>query len=201
VALTIEATPGHAAANSYGTLAEADLYFEARVPLATPWPTGTGEPKKAALIMATRVLDSFAVARKRLHRDKAGGPKGYPYYITSRAWTGTVATATQALAWGREGMFDRLGRAIPSTGSTSIPQSLKEAQFELAGQLLIVDRTLDNDVSLQGITSVRAGSVAVTFKEMIERQVLPDAVMELLVPSWLTDEVITPALRASLSAM
>jgi hypothetical protein len=197
VPLTIEATPGHASANSYGTVAEANAYFEARVPLDPVWPT-SGEPAKAALIMATRVLDSLSVARRRLYRDGGGGPHDRPYYVTSRAWTGTVATATQALAWPRIGMFDRLGRAI---ADTVVPQDLKNAQFELAGQLLIGDRTLDNDISLQGITSVKAGSVAVTFRDLIARQVLPDAVLELLVPSWLTDEIITPATRATLHAL
>lgn len=74
---------------------------------------------------------------------------------------------------------------------TIIPQALKDAQSELAGQLLISDTTLDNSVSVQGLTSVKAGSVALTFKENIAAHVLPDAVMNLLPPGWLTDEIIS----------
>jgi hypothetical protein len=81
-----------------------------------------------------------------------------------------------------------------TTGSmTIIPQDLKEATAEMAGQLGNADRTLDNDVIVQGLTSVRAGSVALTFKDMIETRVLPDAVWDLMPPSWFTAEVITPA--------
>lgn len=81
-----------------------------------------------------------------------------------------------------------------TTGSmTFIPQNLKDATAEMAGQLGNADRTLDNDVIVQGLTSVRAGSVALTFKDMIEARVLPDAVWDLMPPSWFSPEVITPA--------
>lgn len=87
-------------------------------------------------------------------------------------------------------MYDRLGRAI---ADDAIPKELKEAQFEFAGQLLLSDRTLDNPVSLAGLTSVKAGSVALTFKDYIERAVLPDMVWQLMPPSWFTDEVVEGA--------
>lgn len=74
---------------------------------------------------------------------------------------------------------------------TVIPQALKDAQSELAGQLLIADSTLDNPVSVQGLTSVKAGSVSLTFKDDIAAHVLPDAVMNLLPPGWFTDELIS----------
>lgn len=194
---TIVATPGAADANSYATLAEANAYFETRVALDPAWVT-TGDPPTAALIMAARVLDSFAVARKVLRFDGRGGPNGRPYYVTSRAWTGAIVTDTQALAWPRSGMFDRLGRAI---ATNVVPQQLKEAQSELAGQLLIGDRTLDNDAAVEGIREVKAGSVQVKFAEMIEHRVLPEAVMALLVPSWLTDEIVTPAVSIEFRAL
>lgn len=84
-----------------------------------------------------------------------------------------------------------------TTGSVSIvPQALKDAESEFAGQLLKGDRTLDNDVLLQGLTSVKAGSVALTFKDQFFKQTMPDAVLALFVPSWLTDETVEPALPA-----
>ena len=76
---------------------------------------------------------------------------------------------------------------------TSIPQELKNAEAELAGQLLGADRTLDNDVIVQGISSLRAGSVSMSFNKDIIAQVLPDAVMNLLPQSWLTEELYEPA--------
>ena len=75
---------------------------------------------------------------------------------------------------------------------THIPLALKEAQSELAGQLLIEDTTLDNDIRVNGISSVRAGSVAVSFKDMIQQHVLPAAVWLLMPSSWLTDEIHEP---------
>jgi hypothetical protein len=70
-----------------------------------------------------------------------------------------------------------------------IPLPLKWATAELAGQLANGDRTLDNDVIVQGITAVRAGSVSVNFKQNIVPQVLPDMVMNLLPIGWLSDEL------------
>jgi hypothetical protein len=84
-----------------------------------------------------------------------------------------------------------------TTGSVSwIPQALKDAESELAGQLIMADTTLDNAVSVAGITSVKAGSVAVTFKDDIAAHVLPDAVLNLMPPGWLTNELVEPALPA-----
>lgn len=77
-----------------------------------------------------------------------------------------------------------------------IPQALKDAQSELAAGLGTTDSTLDNDVIIQGIQSVRAGSVALTFKDMIERHVLPDMVWNLMPPSWFTEEIIEQANQA-----
>jgi hypothetical protein len=118
--------------------------------------------------------------------------------VTSRAWTGAIATDTQALAWPRAGMLDRLGRAIPED---EIPNELKEATAELAGQLLAGDRTLDNAAALEGLTEVKAGSVQVKFAEMIEQRVLPGAVVALMPASWLTDEIYAPAAEVRFRAL
>jgi hypothetical protein len=182
---TIIATPGASNANSYLTLAEATTYYSTRL-FTDNW--DNSDDQTVALIMATRVLDYMAVAHRRLVRmDKVS------YYITDPAWTGAPATSTQALAWPRTGMYDRLGRAILST---VIPQELKDATAELAGQLSKADRTLDNDVIVQGLKSVKAGSVALEFNEYIQTYVIPDAVWALMPDSWFTDELIEPALTA-----
>lgn len=194
--VAIDATPGGPAANSYATEAEATAYFAARAPLATTWTDVTD--KTALLAMATRLLDQLATAHKVLRLDKRGGPKGYPYYVTTRRWTGAVATDDQALAWPRTGMRDRLGRVVPAN---VVPHELKEAQLELAGHLAQSDITLDNEAEVQGIASVRAGSVEVRFRELFESRTLPGGVMALLPSSWLTDEVVTPAVRSSLRAL
>jgi hypothetical protein len=78
-----------------------------------------------------------------------------------------------------------------------IPIELKWAESELAGQLKKADRTLDNDIIVQGITSLRAGSVHLSFKDNIQPQVLPDAVVNMLPASWFEEEKVEPASPAS----
>jgi len=180
---TIIATIGAANANSYETQAEANTYFDERVPITPPW-VSSGDASIRALIMATRVLDMFAQPVK-IYVPGSGGNPGYNF--VRRQWTGAPASATQRLAWPRTGMFDRNGNAILSN---VIPRELKEAESELAGQLLIEDTTLNLDQVVQGVSSVSAGSVSVSFKDTIIPQKLPDAVLNLMPPSWFTDDVI-----------
>lgn len=182
---TIDATPGGASSNSYATMAEANLFFDQRLLIVPPW-VASGDAEARALITAARYLDAVATPLTVfIPPTSTGGSRGY--YLTRPCWTGTAATATQRMAWPRLSMFDRNGNPIdPAT----IPRDLKDAQCEFAGQLLKTDRTLDNDVITQGITAVRAGSVSVNFKDRIDPAVWPQAVWNLLVQSWLTNETI-----------
>lgn len=182
MSVVLDATVGGASSNTYCTEAEADAYFDARLPLPTPW-EDAADPT-AALAMAARILDALA----QPHRYRQGD-----YMVTTRQWTGAAATSTQAMAWPRTGMFDKNGYAI---ASTVIPRDLKNAQAELAGQLIIADTTLDNAASVQGVKSVRAGSVSVSFSDIIDKHVLPDSVWWLMPASWFTDELYTSALSA-----
>lgn len=182
----IDATVGGVASNSYETQAEANTYFDDRLPLAPPW-VASGDTAIRALLMATRNLEQFGQSIRLLVTPAGGVPA---YYRVARRWTGSPASPTQRLSWPRVGMFDNNGNAIPSN---VIPQELKDAESEFAGQLLKTDVTLNNPVIVGGITSVKAGSVAVTFKDQIFKQVIPDAVLDLLVPGWLTDEGYEPA--------
>lgn len=184
------ATVGDPLANSFETLDEADEYFLGRVPLPVPWQPAD-DTNIPSLIMAGRILNLMAVARRTLYTPQI--PNAKPYYMTSRAWTGTLSSLyadTQSMAWPREQMRDNLGRIIPND---IIPIEVKWAQSELAGQLRGDDRTLDLDQVVQGVKGFKAGPVEFTFLDVIQGRVLPDAVINLLVPSWLTDEVITYA--------
>lgn len=178
-----DATPGGASANSYLTVEEFATYLETAYEPSEDPNVLDDEP---LLALATRTLNAAYSGRKTLVRTKGESP----YYITASTWTGSPATSTQALPWPRTGMYDFNGNEI---ASDAIPQALKDATAELARQLKSADRTLDSDVSVQGITSIKAGSVSLSFKDMVESKVIPDAVYNLLVPSWLTDESIEPA--------
>lgn len=176
---TIDATVGGANANSFETVAEANQYFADRIPLNPPW-VASGE--EAYLITATRLLCNLAQPYKTFFPAQGGAPA---YYRVRRQWLGAAASATQRLAWPRVGMFDANGNAI---ASTIVPQDIKDAESEFAGQLLSEDRSLDNSVIIQGLTSVKAGSVALGFKNDIIAQVVPQAVYDMLTP-YLTDEL------------
>lgn len=175
--MSIVATPGAANANSYATIAEATTYHGGRLN-ADAWTDADDATRESALIMAATFLDAMP-----------------------QAWTGQAADpAVQALSWPRVGMKNRHGYAIDST---VIPQTLKNAQAEFARQLIEADRLADNDVANQGITSLKAGPVSLSFKEkdtatkeseMVPANptanaagsaMVPDSVKVMLVPSWL----------------
>ncbi len=177
--MALVTTPGAANANSYGTLADLVAYADTR-PFVPAWfATATDAVREAAMISAARLLDA-----------------GF-------TWTGTAVDAVQSRAWPRNGMLTRNSFAIPNT---SIPADLIAAQCEFALQLGAGDRLADNDPAKLGITSVRAGSVAVSFQapdvstlegaEVMTRlleaemawasRTFPDSVRLLLVPSWYT---------------
>lgn len=179
--VTLIATPGAIDANTYPTLAEANAYFKARLPLSgTQWEDV--DDQTAALAMATRVMDTFAEAR-RVFIPASGGIAAH--YITSRKWNGTPTTALQRLAFPRTGLKDRNGNDI---SPDVIPEDLKNATAELAGLLATADTTQENEVEAAGITAIKAGSVSLTFRDAIARRILPQSVLLLLPASWLTDE-------------
>lgn len=195
MAVTIVSTPGAVNANSYLEVAEATAYFATRVGI-TAW--DNADDQALLLVMATRVMEAmFGSARRELiHQPLRGSIAAY--YLTYPTWTGFATTTTQALTWPRTGMFTRTGVAI---GTMIIPQEIKNATAELAGQLAIGDRTLDNEVIAQGLTSLKAGSVSLTFKSDFTFNVIPTAVWNLLVQSWLTDELYEPAIRGAFTVM
>lgn len=191
MSVTVIATPGAPDANSYETVAEANLYFDTRVPLTPPWnpdPDTVGR----SLITTTRALDTlFGTPHKRLIKQK----DGVYYYVTGPTWKGTPTSPSQALAWPRTGIFDPAGIMLPSD---IIPVQLKDALSEWAGQMQSSDRTLDNTTAVQGIASVRAGSVSISFKDfqdtyMSVGMIVPNMVMYMMPAWWFTEETLEPA--------
>ena len=71
---------------------------------------------------------------------------------------------------------------------STVPQDIKDAESEFAGQLLAGDRSQDNSVIIQGLNSVKAGSVSLGFNKDIIAQVIPQSVYDMLTP-YLTDEL------------
>ncbi len=155
---TLDVTIGGASANAYCTLAVADQYHEDRPPSKTTWADASDAKKNAAILFATLMLDSLV------------------------EWRGFVVTDTQALLWPRYGMTKRNGYELLSS---VIPVELQNACAEYARQLLAADRTADSDIETQGIKSLSvAGAVSLSFKDSVFAKVIPDVVVNLLVPGW-----------------
>ena len=98
---------GSSTANSYVSVAEADVFFATSVGNSA-WPTSAGS-KEAALIEASRILDS------------------------QFNWIGNIANSEQALRWPRTDAFDADGRMI---SAVCIPKLVKDAACNLAYFLL-----------------------------------------------------------------
>lgn len=183
--MALVTTPGAANADSYADLTELTAYLASRMPVST-LATATGPQQEAAMRMAARLIDA------------------------SFDWTGASVDAVQALAFPRTGMFSRNGFAIATSGAASIAQPLKDAQCEYAAQLYAGDLLSDNAAAKLGITSVKAGSVAVAFKDINESttesvdilirrlgfdlrwagRMVPDIVRALLVHTWFREHSI-----------
>jgi hypothetical protein len=157
MAVSIDSTVGGANANAYCTRAEANAYVDS-LPSArqAAWLAAADPDKDRAIVTATRLLDEHV------------------------EWAGAIATLNQALSWPRGGMFDRDGRYIQIE---IVPQELKNAVAEFARQLIAADRTADSGTETQGIASLIAGPVALTFNGRGGAKVVPDAVFY-MVQQW-----------------
>lgn len=128
------------------------------------------------LIHGTRLVDSIRISD------------------TLYAWTGSAASATQALGWPRIGMLTRNGFPIPTD---EIPEDLKFATIEYAKALRASDLTANS--SVEGIAEVKAGPVAVRFKGDASSYTgfkpVPESVLLLIPRSWLEhDDPVTTLL-------
>lgn len=101
-------------ANAYADAADADSYFEGHL-YASAWAGATPEHKDAALVFATRLIDSQFQFR------------------------GTKANGTQALQWPRVGCPDPDSNS--PVAADLVPKSVIDATCEMARELLILDRT------------------------------------------------------------
>jgi hypothetical protein len=157
---TVIATPGAPDANSFITVARGDTIADERL-YATNWSAETDEDQKArAVIMATSE-------------------------IAKECWKGIGASSTQSLPFPRTGLLDRNGYVV---SSSTIPSDIELATFILADLLLGSNVTIESDPSVQGITKIKAGSVELGFKDVIEYKSIPEHVRRLIPDSWFCDD-------------
>lgn len=165
--LVVDATVAGVASNSYVTLAEADIYHESHL-YADTWDDASDDRKNRALVMATRLLDTWF------------------------DWVGEVATIAQALLWPRASVPRPNRTLVMPTGlwpwssnanglfeaTDAIPDRIKQATCDWARALLESDRTADSDTETQGLKRLKAGPVELEFiAGNVEAKPIPDAVM------------------------
>lgn len=131
--MALDATVGGVAADTYGTLVEADAYFDARE--SADW-GASDSVKELALRKAATYLDNVYRGR----------------------WKGVKATSTQALAWPRAGVVDVEGYGI---ASNVVPQAIKRAQFE-AAKLIAGGTELEATVG-RTVSKEKIGPMEVTY--------------------------------------
>jgi hypothetical protein len=114
MAVTINATPGDAAANSYVTEVEQIAYMATRLNLGA-WVTVSGatctETEKQGMVEATREL-------------------------TAMGWQGVRVTEEQALSWPRDWVPNPDSPTWQYFDSTVVPKRVKDAACELAFQFV-----------------------------------------------------------------
>lgn len=130
MALVIDATLSGANSNSYVTLAEANSYFEARLHTSV-WDAASDDDRNRALAMAT----------KRIEQENFYGDR---------------ASSAQKLKFPRVNIGYLDGILLDDT----IPNILKESQFELAIHLLSVNMTLKG-VATDAYKEIQVGSIKV----------------------------------------
>lgn len=142
--------------NSYGTVDEANAYFDDSLRQVS-WAQFSSAVKQQALIEATR-------------------------YLERMSWNGTKAGGSaQVLSWPRTGTVDKEGDVV---SSASVPSDIKAAQFEIALRLALDPDTLDSidDQTGTNIKQVIAGDVQVMFFRPVTGSKLFSWVKQLLSP-------------------
>ena len=143
MSVTLIATPGDVAANSYVTLEEAQAYFATRL-YATAW-TGaaTDDVRRQALIMATQRLEPLL-------------------------WGGYRTALTQRLQWPRSGVSDQAGYPLPFA---DIPEAVRIACCEEAMDLLSKGSDPGAVDALANFSSIKVGPIALSLKETAPRTI------------------------------
>ena len=127
MALFLVTTAGSATANTYASLADAEAYA-LTLPVANDWSIATDPQKNAALVQATRMMDTLG-------------------------WQGCMTTpGVQALRWPRAGVVLPDSQNLPNiygvnfaltVDNNIIPAKIRDACCEFAVRLVADDRAAD----------------------------------------------------------
>jgi len=150
--MSLDATVGGAASDSYLTVAEADVYHNARLH-NDEWIDADPPDKEKALKWATRLLDNLD-------------------------WVGNASDQNvQALRWPR---YDVYNRESDYYDYDIIPQWLKDATSEMAWLLIISDTTRDADT--KGYHMIKVGPITLQINPADRSVSILESVMSMVNP-------------------
>jgi hypothetical protein len=146
---------GKVDANSYASVADGDAYHEGHL-YATAWTSATADKKAAALVMATRLIDS------------------------QFQFGGTRANEEQALQWPRANCHDpdADGWNGGTVNSETVPRGVVDATCETARALIIEDRTANPQG--EGLKFSGMGELQQSFDKSDRRPVVPRVAIAML---------------------
>lgn len=153
--LVVETGAGLTNANSFASLAEAEVIMAVRpAPFKIPWTESDNYKKEQLLIWATQLLIDWVI------------------------WPGVQSTSTQVLPFPRAGMVNPDGYLLPSF---TVYPFVKRATVELA--LALASQNLNAEPS-RGLDSLRVGPITLDFnaRESEQARVIPRSVMAMLRP-------------------
>ena len=173
MAITIVATVGSATANSFVTLAEAEVYMEGRGNKAL-WTAATDAAKDIALAEATRDIDL-------------------------KEYTGRRASSTQSLSWPRDWAVDPDNPVQGYFDTDEVPTRVKNATCELAFQYIKAGTT--DLAAIDSATNIKRKKVDVLETEYFASSTTPQGlgryprVMQYIRPLLANSGFTTPVVR------
>lgn len=131
---TVDAVPSSPTFNCFVSLDDATDYMYTRLYTST-WHTADLEERTAALLWATKLLDTLS-------------------------WKGTRTETDQNLSWPRDGVT--LEDGLDELDSTTVPQQIKDATAQLALELLSSDTTAPTGT--EGLSRIRVDVIDIQIK-------------------------------------
>lgn len=170
--LVLDATPGALTANTYALLVDAEAYY-LTLPVSNDWAAATGPQKNAALVQATRLMDTLVW--KGYRTNYSTQPLQWPRFYTSGSggYFGIYAPGSEGMSGGLGGFgYERTGwQVLPN----QIHFKIRDACCEFAIRLISEDRAVDTG----GLTpeTVKIGSLDLG---RIRRNPVPASVLEMV---------------------
>lgn len=160
VTVIVEDGSGHADANSYASVTQADAYFATR-PRSTLWSPLTTEQKAQFLVHATRILDSSVLwdGEKYVETQALAFPR-YPDDLESSEVPGAIIIALYELAYALVGT-DLTGGAT-TAAFNKVKVGPIEVQTDTPAAPAIIPRFVRDLVAPWGTAKGAGGNAALT---------------------------------------